>query len=585
MAKIEIVAEIANAHQGDPKTALALARAALDCGADAVKFQVYSADELLVRSHPRYEHFRRQSFDRSAWVDIFGALPKARVYADLFGFDALAIARYAGIAGYKIHSSDLSNTPLLRAAASCGKPMLLAVGGSTVREIEAALSACEGLAAPVTLLHGFQSYPTALEDTGLERLAWLQSLFGSRARIGYADHIVGDDAFAYALPLMAIGAGARVIEKHITFDRAARGVDWYSSLEPVEFAKLVADIRRAESAIGDDPQRFAASERNYRQAVKKHWVAARALPAGHAIGEGDLVMKRVSGIAAEPVELDKLLGRKLLRPFAAEEPVDRGAVPNRVFGCIVARMRSNRLPGKALLDIAGMPALAHLLRRVAQMQSLTGFILCTTVDPDDDAIADLGRREGVEVYRGPVLDVLGRMLGAVEGRAADVMLRITGDDILVDPVYADAAVAHHLAHNLEYTDLKKLPSGTEIEVFDAALLGDLWRRAHDRDGTEYLTTYIVENRDQFRTGSCPVAPEHARGWRLTLDTPEDLSVISALLEAMRAKGRALDYRLDDIAQFFAANPDVLARNNMVRQRSMPVEVTASLDWGRVPALQ
>lgn len=585
MARIEIIAEIANAHQGDPKVALKLARAALDSGADAVKFQVYSAEELLVRSHPRYEHFHKQSFDEATWMDIFGALPKSKVYADLFGHEALGIARRAGIAGFKIHSSDLSNTPLVRAAASCGKPIFLSVGGSTVREIEAALAACDGLAAPVTLLHGFQSYPTALEDTGLERLPWLQRLFGKRARVGYADHIVGDDPFSVALPLMAIGAGARVIEKHISFDRAAKGVDWYSSLEPVEFTRLVADIRRAETAIGDDPQRFADSERHYRQTVKKHWVARRSLDRNHVITEADIAMKRIAEVEAEPVELEKLVGRSLLRPISEEEPIDRGAVPNRVFACIVARMKSKRLPAKAMLEIAGIPALSHLLRRVRQMTCLSGLVLCTTVDPEDDAIAELGMREGVDVFRGPILDVLGRMLGAIEGRNADVVLRITGDDILVDPDYADRAVAFHLTHNLEYTDLKKLPSGTEIEVFDAALLRDLWHRAHDRDGTEYLTTYVVQNRDQFRTGSCPVAPEHARDWRLTLDTPEDLAVISALLAAMLAKGKPLNYRLDDIVEFFSANPDVLECNNMVRQRSMPVDVTASLEWGRVPALQ
>ena len=238
MPEIEIIAEIANAHQGDPGKALALANAAIEAGADAVKFQVYSADELLVRSHPRYEHFRRQSFDAGAWADLFGALlsADAKIYADIFGFEALAIARQAAVAGYKVHSSDLANVPLLKAAAADRKPILLAVGGSTMREIETALSCVNCV--PATLLHGFQSYPTALEDSALDRLRFLIEQFGSRARIGYADHVAGDDAFAFTSAAHGIGAGARVIEKHITFDRGAKGVDWYSSLEPSEFAPL-----------------------------------------------------------------------------------------------------------------------------------------------------------------------------------------------------------------------------------------------------------------------------------------------------------------------------------------------------------
>ena len=94
----------------------------------------------MVRNHPRYEHFRKQAFDAATWADLFGALgSKAKIYADIFGFDALAIGRKAAIAGYKIDSSDLANTPLLAAAAADRKPMLLAVGGSTMREIETAL--------------------------------------------------------------------------------------------------------------------------------------------------------------------------------------------------------------------------------------------------------------------------------------------------------------------------------------------------------------------------------------------------------------------------------------------------------------
>ncbi len=580
MLDIEIIAEIANAHQGDPDKALALARAAIDAGADAVKFQVYSADELLVRRHPRYEHFRKQSFDAATWIDLFAALKSApaKIYADIFGFDVLSICRTAGVAGYKIHSSDLANIPLLAAAADDGKPMLLAVGGSTIREIGTALTTIGATKATATLLHGFQSYPTALEDSELGRISFLIEQFGARARVGYADHIAGDDRFAFTLPAMAIAAGARVIEKHLTFDRGAKGVDWYSSIEPADFARFVTEMRRASSSIGRDPLRFAEAESSYRRTVKKHWVARRDLPEGHLLTADDLVMKRVSDVEAEPVELDKLTGRKLLRTVAEEEIVTRDMVPNAVWGCVIARSKSARLPGKALIDIAGMPALVHLLRRARQIPDLAGIILCTTVEPEDDAIAETGKREGVPVFRGPVLDVLGRVLGAVADREADVVLRITGDDILVEPDYAARAIQHHLATNSEYTDLKKLPSGTELEVFDVALLRALWNSARDRDGTEYLTTYVTANRDQFRLASCPVDPAHARDWRLTLDMPEDLAVITALLEAMRDKGKGIDYRMDDIVEFFENRADVLAMNATVRQRATPIEVNVLLDW-------
>ena len=166
-------------------------------------------------------------------------------------------------------------------------------------------------------------------------------------------------------------------------------------------------------------------------------------------------------------------------------------------------------------------------------------------------------------------------------RSVDVVLRVTGDDILVDPDYIDRAVEHHLTTNSEYSDLKALPSGTEVEVFDAELLQLIHRLAIDPTGTEYLTTYVTDHRDQIRHSSVPVDPKHAHDWRLTLDTTEDYAVISGLLKAMAAKGKAIDYRLDDIVEYFGGRPEALAANAGVRQRQTPISVNTGLDWSRL----
>lgn len=581
---VEIIAEIANAHQGDPAVAEELAIAALEAGADAVKFQVYLAEELLVQSHPRFPHFQRQAFSADVWRRIMAKVQErgARVYCDVFGLRALEIASQAKVYGYKVHSSDLGNDPLLQAIARTRQPVLLAVGGSTVREIARAVSMVVGSAAraPV-LMHGFQSYPTAVEDACLLRLVWLRQIFGDRCEIGCMDHVDGDDPFAVTLPLLALAMGATVLEKHITLDRAARGVDYYSSLSPGEFARFVEAVRRAEQAIGDSPEEFVGSEREYRRQVKRHWVTARPLNAGHVLAPQDLVMKRVADHAAQTVELDKLVGRALLQDCPDQHPLTQADVPQTVWALVVARMRSTRLPGKALVDVGGMPALQHLFERLKQTRSVNRIVLCTTKEPEDDALVKLAIHSGVEWYRGPTEDVLGRMLGALEGHAVDVVLRVTGDDILVDPDYVGRAVRHHLQVNAEYSDLKRLPSGTEVEVFDVALLRDIWKAAKDSAGTEYLTTYIVQHRDQFRTTSVPVDERHARPWRLTLDTPEDYQVIRAFLEAMRARGKALTYRLADIVDFFSEHPELLTLNSQVRQRQAPPEVCTDLDWRRL----
>jgi spore coat polysaccharide biosynthesis protein SpsF len=208
-------------------------------------------------------------------------------------------------------------------------------------------------------------------------------------------------------------------------------------------------------------------------------------------------------------------------------------------------------------------------------------VFCTTTQNEDVPLAQLAAATNVSVHRGPVEDVLGRMLGALGGHEVDVVLRVTGDDILIDPDYVDRGLRYHLQSNAEYSDLKALPSGTEVEYFDAGLLRQIHRLAKDPNGTEYLTLYITHHSDQYRIGQVPVDERHTHPWRLTLDTPEDYEVIRTLLEAMRAKGKALDYRLDDIVDFFEAHPEVLAINSMVRQREAPLQVDTGIEWCRL----
>jgi len=257
MSKIKVIAEIANAHQGVPKLALKLAEESAKVGADAVKFQIYFADEFLTTAHPKYEHFKKQSFSKITWNQILQETKKfgIEIYADIFGLEAFEVAKSNGIDGYKIHSSDLNNTKLLERLALQDKKVFLATGGSTVLEIKYALNKLlkyERIA-EITLLHGFQAYPTKVEDSVLSRLSKLKELFGSKVvKIGYSDHVSGDDKFATILPLMTLAFGVEYIEKHVTLDRNAKGVDYYSSYEPQELNEFIKDLRLAESAIGEE---------------------------------------------------------------------------------------------------------------------------------------------------------------------------------------------------------------------------------------------------------------------------------------------------------------------------------------------
>ncbi len=367
-------------------------------------------------------------------------------------------------------------------------------------------------------------------------------------------------------------------------DRKAKGTDYYSSLNPDEFLRFIQDVRLAEAAIGKVSDRFSETETNYRHQVKKKWVARRAIKAGEILKESDIEMKRVDDIA-DTIEFEKIVGRKINCSLQADEPITNDQLDHKVMAIVVARSLSSRLPSKATLEINGKPALCHLFERL-QLAMIKGYIdriaFCTTKEISDDVLVNLASSYSLKRYRGDTDNVLGRMVLAIEDNPdCDVILRITGDDILVDPDYIKKTTDYHLRKNADYTDAKKIPSGTEVEVYNADTLKFLYRLCKDDSGTEYLTNYITDNKDQFKIASLDVPFKHCKNYRLTLDTQEDYSLIKKLLADMHACGKEYDYTLDDIINYFDKNPEKLDINSNIRQRSKPIQINTELEWRRL----
>lgn len=585
MKRIEVISEIANAHQGKPELALELARKSAEAGANAIKFQISFAYELIVKNHPRYEHFEKQSFSPEVWSSLLSKTKHlgVMVYADVFGLDALKVAVEGNADGFKVHSSDLSNTTLLHELANQDKKVFLAVGGSTILEIKYALDHINKFDKPqeIVLFHGFQAYPTKSEDIALARLVKLRELFGDRVNLGYSDHISPEDKFLGILPLMAIPYKISYIEKHVTLNRSAKGVDYYSSCEPAELKEFIKNLREAEKAIGQDPLAFSDTERHYRNTIKKQWTVRKNIQKGEDISDEDIIMRRTSASADAPL-YENIIGKRLTEPIKQDAWISKYHLSHKVLAIVVARFDSSRLPGKAMMDINGRPAIDHLFKRL-QLAKERGYVdtvaFCTSIQQSDDKLIDIAKKYPFKLYRGPVEDVLSRMMLAIDdNQDHDIILRITGDDLLVDPTYIHQTVEYHLRNNIQYTDAKKLPSGTEVEVFDASFLKFICTLSKDSSGTEYLTNYIRNNADQFHTASLPVPERHCKDYRLTLDTQEDYEVIKRLLEYLESKGKPIDYTLDDICDFFKEHPEVLKINNTATAKTTPPVVNTEIDW-------
>jgi sialic acid synthase SpsE len=328
---IEIIAEAAQGFLGAPreKTAL-LARLAAAAKADAVKFQLVYADELCTPDYKHYKLFSELEMPDADWLALARQCRDLGIalYVDVFGERSLALAARMEVAGIKIHSTDMLNTALLEAAgrSPIGR-VILSAGGCLGPEIQAAISLMKGK--DIVLMHGFQGYPTAAGENQIARLAELRRAF-PQVRLGFGDHVPETDAARLWLAAVAVGAGAQVIEKHITISSVAKEEDHESALNPDEFAAFVANVRVAHQALGAAAAApdFGMSEREqqYRKQMKKHLVARRDLAAGAVLGAQDIGMKRTSASEGVLYEVGDALGRKLAAPLRAGEPILRSAL-------------------------------------------------------------------------------------------------------------------------------------------------------------------------------------------------------------------------------------------------------------------
>lgn len=353
---VTVIAEAGVNHNGDLDRALAMVDAAAAAGADVVKFQTFRATEVATRFAPKAEyqvandgaadsqlemlkrlelapdhHFRLRDRCRQRGIAFLSTpfdLPSLAFLADAMKIDTL-----------KIPSGEITNAPLLLAAARSGLPIILSTGMSTLAEVADALGVLafgalgggapspeafaaawdsaagkRALAGRVTLLHCTTEYPAPIAETNLRAMETMRREFG--LDIGFSDHTPG-----LAAATAAVALGARVIEKHFTLDRTLPGPDHQASLEPDELAALVAAVRAVEHALGDGIKVPAPSERKNMAVARKFVVAACPIRAGEPLTAANLGVKR-AGAGLSPMRYWSMLGTVARRDYAAGEAIE-----------------------------------------------------------------------------------------------------------------------------------------------------------------------------------------------------------------------------------------------------------------------
>ncbi len=338
-----VIAEVGVNHNGDLAMAKKLVDVAVEGGADAVKFQTFFTEDLVLpgagmasyqirntgREETQFEMLKRLELSREQHAAL-------RSYCDQRGIQFLStphsgprsadLLRDVGVRAFKVGSGDLTNLPFLEYLAKMGKPIFLSTGMSDLEEVSEAVRTIRGTGnRELTLLHCTSQYPCPPEQVNLRAMETLRSAFD--VPVGYSDHTIGPDA-----AIVATVMGAVCLEKHITLDRNLPGPDHLASMEPADFRDYVRRVRDAEKGAaaldpglvetlsGSGEKRPSPQEVEISKLVRKSICTVRDLKRGERLTQENIAIRRPA-TGMPPKAWNSVQGRRLRRDVGANQPL------------------------------------------------------------------------------------------------------------------------------------------------------------------------------------------------------------------------------------------------------------------------
>ncbi|GAB4338309.1 MAG: hypothetical protein Kow0037_22160 [Calditrichia bacterium] len=234
-----------------------------------------------------------------------------------------------------------------------------------------------------------------------------------------------------------------------------------------------------------------------------------------------------------------------------------------------ARTGSSRLPKKMLLPIGGVPALEFLLNRLKKLPDAVKIIVATTTEPEDDALAEIAERCGVGIYRGAVNNVMERFWGAAQKYSLDTVIRICGDNVLMEMSEISRMIDifqqsenDYMANSLpDGTHLILTGTGLAVEIFRFTALQKAINSPLDNYHKEHVTPYFYENPGLFKIAFSPIPFQVYPKMRLTMDLPEDYGHIQAIIEAVGSH-----ITISEINRYLHEHPDMLKEMSAIAER-------------------
>ena len=317
-----IIAEIGINHNGNLNIAKKMIDLAAKTGADAVKFQTYKTENLVIKNAPKANYQKRNLNSKTKIYDLlkknelsekdFKLLKKRckknkiEFLSSAFDLDSIKLLNRIGVSKWKIPSSEINNFPYLKEIGKFNKKIFLSTGMSNLKEIKESIDILVKSGTnknKITILHCTTDYPAKFQDLNLKAMLTIKNKFSTQ--IGYSDHSNGIE-----VPIAAVAMGAQVIEKHFTLSKKMKGVDHKASLNFLEFKNMVIAIRNIEKALGSKKKILSFSEKKNLPIVRKSIVASKAIKKGEVFTINNITTKR-PGYGISAIFWNKLIGKRL----------------------------------------------------------------------------------------------------------------------------------------------------------------------------------------------------------------------------------------------------------------------------------
>ncbi len=323
-----IIAEAGVNHGGDINIAKQLIDLASEAEADAVKFQTFKSEHLILDSVKKAPYQEKTTNSNESQIEMLKKLEvtkeqnlELKNYSEKKGiiflttpFDELSLDELdeLNLPAYKIASTDITNLPFLKKVALKNKPIFLSTGMSFLSEVKMALETIYKYNKDVVLMQCTANYPIEDSEANLEVLNTFKNNFD--ILLGYSDHTQGVGAAAFAIPM-----GAKVVEKHFTLNKALEGPDHKASLSPDELKEFVRLVRKVDSFMGSGIKKPTLSETKTRVSLQKCLVAKLEIKKGEFFCENNIVAKRTGGIGISPIYFNEIVGKKAKEDFEKDE--------------------------------------------------------------------------------------------------------------------------------------------------------------------------------------------------------------------------------------------------------------------------